>query len=309
MDKKFLGKIIDDPWESLAKGPREVMQSIWEKYLVEVLGASLKSGRVQKVRREIEKQANFPKIFQDWNNLSPQDRAKAWRPLMMAAKEKVQAAQDRCVRCGECCEISSPTLFALDLALFQKEILTWNEVYTLRPGEQVTSREGKPETLREERLKIREVPGSRQCWFYQAATQVCNIYENRPEQCRRQNCWGEPAPEPAPEDFLTRRTLLSGVPEVWDLVQAHTERCASAQVSQGLRDLAADNQEGAQTLFEALHFDHYLRQMLINEWELSPAATEFLLGRPLTELLLAHGLKAAMTPEGVFRLGPGSCGE
>ena len=73
--------------------------------------------------------------------------------------------------------------------------------------------------------------------------------------------------------------------------------------------MAADNQEGAETLFEALHFDHYLRQMLINEWGLSPAATEFLLGRPLTELLRAHGLKAAMTPEGVFRLGPGSCGE
>jgi hypothetical protein len=73
--------------------------------------------------------------------------------------------------------------------------------------------------------------------------------------------------------------------------------------------LAAGDEEGAQTLFEALHFDHYLRQMLLNEWELAPGAVEFLLGRPLTVLLAQHGLKAAMTPEGVFRLGPGSCGE
>jgi len=42
--------------------------------------------------------------------------------------------------------------------------------------------------------------------------------------------------------------------------------------------------------------------MLIAEWELPPAATELLLGRPVTEFLKAQGVDAILTPEGVFRL-------
>jgi hypothetical protein len=44
--------------------------------------------------------------------------------------------------------------------------------------------------------------------------------------------------------------------------------------------------------------------MLQQEWELSEAATEFLLGRPLTRFLKDHGINAALTPEGTFRLSP-----
>jgi hypothetical protein len=35
---------------------------------------------------------------------------------------------------------------------------------------------------------------------------------------------------------------------------------------------------------------------------LTPEATELLLGRPLTECLRTLGVKATLTPEGVFRL-------
>ena len=96
-----------------------------------------------------------------------------------------------------------------DLALFQQEVLTWNDVYTLRPGEKATTREGQVTALPEERLKVREVPGSRQCWFYLAANHTCRIYEDRPEQCRRQNCWGEPPPRLPAEELLQRRNTCS----------------------------------------------------------------------------------------------------
>jgi Fe-S-cluster containining protein len=300
--KKFLGKIPGDPWEALAKGPREVMASLWQTYLTEVLGVSPKSSRFKMLRQEMEKAADFPQIFQDWHNLSPEVRAEAWRRLIGAAQERIQAYREICIRCGECCELGSPTLLTQDLGLFQQEVLTFNEVYTLRPGEQVTHRDGKVSTLKEERLKVREVPGSRQCYFYLAATCGCRIYEHRPEQCRRQNCWGEPAPPPAAQELLNRAHLLAKVPEVWDLIRAHEERCACGQVVQALEDLGAGREEGGDALFEALHFDHYLRQMLQDEWGLTPAAAELLLGRPLPEFLRAHGLVATLTPEGVFRL-------
>jgi len=303
-EKKFIGKIWGDPGEALAKGPREVMASIWQDYLTEVLGVSPKSGRFQVLRREIDGAAGFDLISENWNTLPPESRAVAWQRLVTAARDKLQGLGDTCVRCGECCEQGSPTLLTPDLALFQQDTLTWNEVYTLRTGEQVTSRDGQVTTLKEERLKVREVPGSRQCWFYLAATRSCRIYENRPEQCRRQNCWGEPPRPPAAAQLLSRRDLLAAVPEVWDLICAHQERCDCAKVLQTLTALDAGQEEEAESLFEALHFDHYLRQMLLGDWELSPAAIELLLGRPLAEFLKGHGLAATLTPEGVFRLEP-----
>ena len=303
-ERKFKGKIFADPWESLAKGPREVMASLWQQYLVETLQVSATSQRFKLLRREIEQAAGFKEVFANWNTLAVQSRAAAWQRLMTAARAKLQEVQDSCVRCGECCEKGSPTLLTPDLDLLQREVLTWNEVYTLRPGERVANREGEVVTLGEERLKVREVPGSRQCWFYLAATQRCRIYEDRPEQCRRQNCWGEPARPPAVAQLLSRRQLFAEVPEVWDLIQAHEERCGYGLVARALQDAAAGQETAGDALFEALHFDHYLRQMLIKDWELTPAATELLLGRPLPEFFQEQGLQAVLTPEGVFRLEP-----
>lgn len=301
-DKKFFGKIHEDPFEALAKGPREVMASIWQAYLAEVLGISAQSGRFQILRRQIEAAAGFETIFENWNALAPESRGVAWQRLVTAARDKIKALGEACVRCGECCEKGSPTLLTHDLPLFQQEVLTWNDVYTLRAGEPVASREGQPATLEEERLKVREVPGSRQCWFYLAATRSCRIYENRPEQCRRQVCWGEPPRPPAKAQILSRRDLLTAVPEVWDLIVAHQERCDYDKVARALKALAAGEEDATEPLFDALHFDHYLRKMLMDDWGLTAAATELLLGRPLPEFLQAHGLAAHLTPEGVFRL-------
>jgi Fe-S-cluster containining protein len=300
--RKFKGKIHQDPGEALAKGPREVMASIWEDYLAAVLEISAESERFKLLRRQIEDSAGFKEIFDSWNDLPLAARGAAWRRLMNAAGNKYAEVSEDCIRCGECCTLGSPTLLIHDLPLFQQEILTWNDVYTLRPGEQVANREGQVEPLTEERLKIRELPGSRQCWFFMAANNSCRIYDQRPEQCRRQNCWGEPPRPPAVAQLLSRKHLFEAVPEVWNLIHAHQERCDCARVAQALAALTAGREETEEVLFEALHFDHYLRQMLINDWELTPTATELLLGRPLSQFLETLGLDAILTPEGVFRL-------
>jgi Fe-S-cluster containining protein len=305
-DKKFKGKIHEEPWEALAKGPREVLASIWADYLTEVLQVSTQSGRYKFLRQELEKAAGFKEVFDNWNELPPEARAIAWRRLMTASRNLLLKHGESCVRCGECCEKGSPTLLQADLGLFQREILSWDDVYTLRPGELATTREGQVVPLAEERLKVREVPGSHQCWFYLAPTKSCRIYDDRPEQCRRQNCWGEPPPPAPPEDLLQRRHLLGSVPEIWDLIQEHQERCDCAAIARLLADLDAGQEEAGDALFAALHFDHYLRQMFMDDWGLSPAALEFLLGRPLTEFLRTYGLNATLTPEGVFRLEPRS---
>jgi Fe-S-cluster containining protein len=303
-DKKFLGKIHGEPWEALAKGPRAALAPIWKDYLAEVLQAAPKSARYRILRREIEAAAGFKEVYESWNSLSPESRAIAWRRLMTASRNQLLERAGTCVRCGECCEKGSPTLLSLDLGLFHRDVLTLKDVYTLRPGEKATTREGEVTTLTEERLKVREVPGTRQCWFYLAANQACRIYADRPEQCRRQNCWGEPPPPTAPEELLQRRHVFAAVPELWDLIQEHQARCDCAEVLRGLAELGAGVDTAGDALFEALHFDHYLRQLLIGDWGLTPGATEFLLGRPLSEFLETLGLNATLTPEGVFSLSP-----
>jgi Fe-S-cluster containining protein len=301
-EKKFLGKIHGEPWDALAKGPREVLSAIWNDYLSEVLQVSPKSERYKILRQEIETAAGFKEVYENWNTLTPESRALAWRRLMTASRNLILERGQSCVRCGECCGKGSPTLLNPDLGLFDREVLTWNDVYTLRPGEKATNRQGQVTPLEEERLKVREVPGSRQCWFYLVATQTCRIYENRPEQCRRQNCWGQPPDPPAPEEFLQRRHLFTAIPEVWELIQEHQARCDCATISRLLADLECGSEGPGDALFEALHFDHYLRQVLIDDWELTPEATELLLGRPLSDFLETCGLHATLTPEGVFHL-------
>jgi Fe-S-cluster containining protein len=302
--KRFTGKIRTDPWESLSRGPREVMASIWQEYLVDLLEGSLKSARNRILRQEIEKAAGFPEIYRGWNEFTAEERADAWGRLMSAARSQVEASREACLRCGECCLRSGPTLLLSDLQLLADEIVTWNDLYTLRPGDMGTSREGTPVALQEERLKIREVPGSQQCVFYLAATQSCRIYATRPQQCRLQRCWGEPPPPPAPEEFLSREHLFAQVPEIRDLIRAHEERCNLKTLRKSLEELAEGREEASEALFEALHFDHYLRKMFQEEWGMTQAATELILGRPVTRFLKDMGFQATLTPEGVFRITP-----
>jgi Fe-S-cluster containining protein len=267
------------------------------------LGGSLKKARNRILGQEIDQAADFADVYAAWNDLSPEERAEAWRRLVAAARDRVEATREVCVRCGECCVDQSPPLLLSDLPLLEKEILTWNDLYTLRPGDLETTPEENPQPLPEERLKIRAVPGSRQCTFYQAATQSCRIYENRPEQCRRQHCWGE-SPRPAPEEILTREHLFAQVPEIRDLIRAHAERCDLRVLRESLEQVAAGREQAGEAIFEALHFDHYLREMFQKEWGLSKEVTELILGRPVTRFFKDMGFQVTLTPEGVFRLTP-----
>ena len=85
-DKKFLGKIHGEPWDALAKGPREALATIWNSYLAEVLQVSPKSARYKIMRREIEAAAGFKEVYENWNTLSPESRTVAWRRLMTASR-------------------------------------------------------------------------------------------------------------------------------------------------------------------------------------------------------------------------------
>jgi Fe-S-cluster containining protein len=304
--KKFMGKIRDNPLIALERGSREVMASLWREYLAEALQVNPKAGSFQLLVDRIEISADFPKLYEDWNDLDTPERATRWRELITVAKEQVELAKDQCLRCGECCELGSPTLMPDDISLFQENILDWTDVYVLRRGEKVYApRSEEAQTLTEERIKIREHSGTKNCLFYARNPNRCLIYNQRPQQCREQLCWaGDEEGDAAVRNYLNRKHLFGGHPEIWELIQAHEQRCASDKFKDILLRLDQEQESAQETLFDMLHFDHYLRQMFLQEWEIPPAAIELLLGRPLSELILNFGLKAVMTPEGVFNLEP-----
>ena len=303
---KFIGKIRDNPLVALERGNRDVMLTIWREYLTEVLELDPKSGRRRLLVQRLEHAGDFDKLYGDWNDLSTQERADRWLSLIRTTKAILEEVKDVCLRCGDCCFQSSPTLVDADMRLFQEDILGWTEVYTLRRGERgVDPRTGEIKPIAEERLKIREHAATKNCLFYATNPNRCLIYEHRPQQCREQLCnrREEELPPPATA-FLTREAFFGQHPELWALIAAHEERCAIARLEQALEELADHQDEASAALFDMLHFDHYLRQLLLTDWEIPAGALDFLLGRPLTQLLPQFGLQAEMTAAGVFRLEP-----
>ena len=302
--KKFTGKIRDNPLIALERGNREVMLNIWREYLGELLELDPKSARRQLLINRIEHAGAFDKLYTDWNELATQERGERWLALIRTAKAELQEVQDSCLRCGECCVKSSPTLMAGDLRLIQNDILSWTEIYTLRRGEKALSPgTGEVVSVEGERLKLKEHSGANYCLYYATNPNRCLIYEDRPEQCREQLCNHSASERPAPETgFLTREDIFGQHPELWDLITAHEQRCSIQRLEELLLDLGGENPEASEALFDMLHFDHYLRQMLLQDWEVPPGALDFLLGRPLTQVIRQFGLKATMTTDGVFQL-------
>ena len=168
-DKKFLGKIHGEPWDALAKGPREALSTIWNDYLAEVLQISPKSERYKILRREIETAAGFKEVYESWNTLPPESRALAWRRLMTASRNLIWNGSKlrpvrRLLRQRQPCPAQSRSGTLLPGSPdVERRLYHEGRGKGHHPGGQYA--------LREERLKVREVPGSRQCWFYMAATQ------------------------------------------------------------------------------------------------------------------------------------------
>lgn len=301
---RFKGKIRDNPLVALERGDREVMFSLWQEYLEELLNLDPASGRRRLLVARLEQEVDFAGLYQDWNELPPEQRATRWLQLVHAAKALVAATANECLRCGDCCERSSPTLTREDLPLLQDETLHWTDIITLRAGEQAYDpRQGRVVTLTTERLKLREQPHSRRCLFFATDPNRCLIYERRPQQCRLQFCNRPPEePAPPPGTPLTRQDIFGQQAEIWALIAAHEERCSLARLAAALKDLESGSDAASEIIFDILHFDHYLRQHLHREWQLSRRALDLLLGRPLPDVLPQFGLQAQLTAQGTFQV-------
>ena len=228
-----------------------------------------------------------------------------WTQVRRRLIKGAYATRPYCIRCGTCCRQGSPTLTRKDLVLFRANALKPEHLVTIRQGEPVyDSRTEKIEHAEREMLKIREHAESRTCILYDrsnvAQARACSIYESRPDQCRRQECWNpdsSPASDAAP---LSRQDLLKGLGELWDVIERHEERCSYEGLNRSMVRLAATKGQTVDEIVDVLRFDQHVRDFLHERLSLPLEAMEFFFGRPMRDAIDAYGLKVEDQPDGTF---------
>jgi Fe-S-cluster containining protein len=253
---------------------------------------------IESVIEEIEAMAPRPDGQEDRSD--EEIRRQIGECLVKAA----YATRPYCIRCGTCCTKGSPTLSINDLELFTNDIVRPSDVLTIRKGELARSAGcDELERTEQELIKIREVPGNNTCLFFKPGAKECSIYESRPLQCRRQECWNPQDPnEIGNQEMLDRQALLRETGPLWDIIQRHEERCSHEQLSRVMAKLEATKGHAVEELLELLRFDQHVRHFIVENFNLAPETLDFLLGRPLSQAVEPYGLSVVEQSDGTFLL-------
>ena len=202
-----------------------------------------------------------------------------------------------CIRCGECCRKSSPTLQAKDFALVDRGGLKRELLYTVRKGELVRDNvQGRIVPADEELIKVREKNGG--CVFYSEEGKACGIYEKRPAQCVSLKCWDTAqfmelyqSPKLHRQDVIENGVLRG-------LIEEQEKRCSYAALRDHVHRISEDGEKSVEKVLELLKFDFHLRPFLSQKLGLRIEEMDFFFGRPLAETIVMFGLKVERQPDG-----------
>lgn len=209
-----------------------------------------------------------------------------------------------CIRCGECCLKSSPTLQAEDLRLVEDGRLEKRNLVTIRKGEVVTNPvSGIVGPAASEYLKIKEKGGKeRGCIFYDDVSKGCTIYDHRPLQCRALACWDtREILEVLDRPNLMRRDVVhDGV--LLGLMAKHEARCSHTVLDDHVRSISRQGNRAVERIVDLLKFDHHLRPFVSEKLGVPLDEMNFHFGRPLADTIGAYGLQVIRRPDGGFLL-------
>jgi len=209
-----------------------------------------------------------------------------------------------CIRCGECCLKSSPTLQEEDLPLIEEGFLEKKNLVTFRKGEVVTDPvNGTVGPATSECIKIREKKGAgRGCIFYDETAKACAIYDERPVQCRALSCWDTREivevlgrPRLRRQDAVHEGVLLG-------LMEKHETRCSYATIEDGVRAVPREGNKAVERLMGLLKFDYHLRPFISEKLHIPMDEMDFYFGRPLVDTIRVYGLQVLREPDGSFFL-------
>jgi Fe-S-cluster containining protein len=254
----------------------------------------------RRIRWQIEQTPAFQEVVADWDNMEGSHRLDAWKRLLLAAEGACRTILPACFQCGECCRAGSPTLHLEDLVLLQSGKIPWDQLVTLRKGEPALSPfDGRPLVLPEDRIKVREKEGLRECVFLISETDRCSIYVDRPLQCRAQACWDPiPARETAELPFLLREHIFQGVDLMLEIIAEHETRCGFAVLSGAFEELSRSSGGNIQEVLRLLSYEEHFRQFVSDKFTIPAQNMELLFGRSFTRMTTLFGFKVAEEPDG-----------
>ena len=262
-------------------------------------------GHYDQVITLVKREPSYRELNNTWEEIIPSVRSQKWYELMDRFIQIAYSTRPYCLRCGECCRLGSPSLHLEDAELLARGLISFRQIYTLRRGEPVRLNiEAKLGTLPSELIKFKEDQEKRYCRFYSENQNSCGIYENRPLQCRFQQCWNPEALEKLwQEQKLTRRDILENDQDLMELLELHDERCAPERLNHlfirlyNTRDMKVLDQ-----VLEMLKQDVAIRSLATTKLNRDEEELDFLLGRPLAEIISPYGFRVEMDEDGVYHL-------
>ncbi|MGC9967543.1 MAG: YkgJ family cysteine cluster protein [Syntrophobacteraceae bacterium] len=251
---------------------------------------------------QIEQTSAFQEAFSGWEQMSGPHRLDAWKRLLLASEEACRTILPACVQCGECCRLGSPVLHLEDLPLLQSGKIAWDRLITLRRGEPARSPfDGRPFVLTEERIKVREKAGGRECVFFDGEAHRCSIYRERPLQCRAQACWDPmPARDAAEMPFLLRKHIFEGVDLLLEVMAEHESRCGFEGFSDAFEKLTGGGI--VQEVLGLLSYEEHFRVFVSDAFKIPAQNMELLFGRSFIQMTPLFGFKVLEEPDGSRRL-------
>ena len=214
------------------------------------------------------------------------------------SKAPVKAGEEKpiseCRRCGTCCQKGGPSFHHADKSLIEKGVIHSKYLYTIRKGEIAYDNIRQClEPVSSDIIKLKGKGDGWTCVFFDEKQNSCEIYENRPIECRTLKCWDTRALEELyAKKRLQRKDLIADIKGLWDLVQDHQSRC-NYQIIGKLVD-ALNSRKGAEArrkLAKIVQFDMEIRKLVVSQGGLDMEMLDFLFGRPLKQTLKNFGLK------------------
>ena len=196
-----------------------------------------------------------------------------------------------CIRCGTCCKKGGPSFHLADKHLIDKGIILSKNLFTIRKGELAydnVSEELLP--LSSELIKIKGKNDSSTCIFFNESEKKCEIYKNRPVECKALKCWDTREIEKIySKNRLTRKDLLFDIEGLWGLVKDHQSRCSYEKINKMLQK--QDNSEDAiqKEILEIIRYDTQIRHLVVEKGGMDSEILDFLFGRPLTVTIKPFG--------------------
>jgi Fe-S-cluster containining protein len=284
----------------------ERFEEQWRAYLASLIATNEIPLPPERIRFQAEDTPAYQIASGTWGEMNGDERVRAWHDLLQSVPQALAEVSPVCVQCGQCCKEGSPSLHIDDLELLRTEAIPWHSLLTLRRGEPARSlQSGAAFFATEERIKLRQKPGTTECVFFDPATSDCSIYPDRPLECRAQACWDpEPANEVTTEPLLTRRHLFANVGALLDLFDAHDQRCSFDRMREVFEDLKQSEGRNVANVIELLVLDESFRDLVCEKLNVPERVIELLFGRSLSERVRLFGFRVIRNPDGSRALVP-----